>query len=283
MSYYDYRTSAERARNGASFDAQRDHYEGYHSVNQLSDACAETTGVFAAAASRSAGAFGAALGGLIVLVFMLFWRLPFAGKVAFVSLVAIMAGGIYLENRFQRARYNDHLASVKLGAPLLYSTLSQMSAGRIQELSRPVHQDTLQDTHLLRVPIPQHDAFFAVVVGPLFEGHGHWLKTKKAAFFPSGSLDAHALRGKTATPVKIDLRRNICFSVMVSMVAGPPDTTSVDMRGRGAPFYKERFGKMFFLVVCTNPGTSNILIDEDWNGMSDASAFSEMVARRVKL
>jgi len=55
------------------------------------------------------------------------------------------------------------------------------------------------------------------------------------------------------------------------------------MRGGGAPFYKERFGKMFFLVVCTNPGTSNILIDEDWNGMSDANAFSEMVARRVKL
>ena len=61
MSYYDYRTSAERARNGASFDAQRDDYEGYHSVNQLSDACAETTGVFAAAAGRSAEAFGAAL------------------------------------------------------------------------------------------------------------------------------------------------------------------------------------------------------------------------------
>lgn len=95
MSYYDYRTSAGRARNGASFDAQRDDYEGYHSVNQLSDACAETTGVFAAAASRSAGAFGAALGGLIVLVFMLFWRLPLAGKVVFFSLLSFMAGSIY--------------------------------------------------------------------------------------------------------------------------------------------------------------------------------------------
>lgn len=282
MSHYDYHESAERARSGARFDAERDDHEGYHSVNPVSDACGEATGAVAAGVSGLAGAFGAALGGLIVLAFMIFWRLPIAGKVLFVSILSLIIGGTYLDNRSQRASYNEHLAIAKQGAPVLHSALSRISARRIQELSRPPGEETLQDGHLLKVAIPRHDAFFAVVFGALPQGYAHRLKITHATFLPAGSLDAHAAQGKVSTPVRIDLQRNACSLVKVDMVSGPPDTTPVDMHGLGAPFYKKHFGMMFFLVVCTNPGTSNFLIDEDLNGMSYEGAFSHMVERQVR-